>query len=195
VVRAHTREPDVVTPSATDAFRSALEANSVTVHGPLDAEAAARVVVMCAVDTSGDAPVALSPGDLLVAELGLVDRLTAAGVEVLLPDDPDWRERLPTAGVGVTGARLAVAETGSLALFAGPGSPRGVSLLVPVHVCLVSTADIVATFADAITRVAAEPLPSALTWVGGPSRTGDLEMITTLGVHGPRAVEVILVEP
>ncbi len=50
-----------------------------------------------------------------------------------------------------------------------------------------------ATFADAIARVAAGPLPSALTWIGGPSRTGDLEMIQTLGVHGPAAVEVVLV--
>jgi len=40
--------------------------------------------------------------------------------------------------------------------------------------------------------IAAGALPSALTWIGGPSRTGDLEMITTLGVHGPRAVEVVL---
>jgi L-lactate dehydrogenase complex protein LldG len=36
-------------------------------------------------------------------------------------------------------------------------------------------------------------MPSALTWIGGPSRTGDLEMITTLGVHGPRAVEIVLI--
>ena len=48
--------------------------------------------------------------------------------------------------------------------------------------------------ADAVTRVASGPLPSALTWVGGPSRTGDLEMIQTLGVHGPAAVEVVLLE-
>ena len=41
--------------------------------------------------------------------------------------------------------------------------------------------------------IAAGELPSALSWIGGPSRTADLEMITTLGVHGPRAVEVVLV--
>jgi L-lactate dehydrogenase complex protein LldG len=113
---------------------------------------------------------------------------------VLIPEADGWRDRLPGARLGVTGSLLAVAETGSLALAAGSGAPRAVSLLPAVHLCLVSTADIVATFADAIARVGGGPLPSALTWIGGPSRTGDLEMIQTLGVHGPAAVEVVLVD-
>jgi len=65
-------------------------------------------------------------------------------------------------------------------------------------VCLVATGTIVATMADAITRLAttgAAGLPSAITWVGGPSRTSDLEMRPTFGIHGPRTVEIVLVEP
>ncbi|HWS46659.1 MAG TPA: LUD domain-containing protein, partial [Acidimicrobiia bacterium] len=69
-------------------------------------------------------------------------------------------------------------------------------LVPPAHVCVVRTADVVDTLADALARLAAtaSDLPSALTFVGGPSRTGDLEMILTLGVHGPRTVDVVLVD-
>jgi L-lactate utilization protein LutC len=176
-----------------DGLRASLTANHVTVHGPVPRSDAAEHVVGRALVHSTAGSVAVSPADRLVAALGIVDQLRAAGIDVLLPDDADWRERLALAGLGVTGCSFAVAETGSLALVAGVGSPRGVSLLPPVHLCLVAVDDIVATFADAIARVASAAMPSALTWIGGPSRTGDLEMIQTLGVHGPSAVEVVLV--
>jgi L-lactate dehydrogenase complex protein LldG len=102
------------------------------------------------------------------------------------------------AAVGVTGAALAVAETGSLVVTPGPGAPRAASLVPPVHVCLVATPTIVGTIEEAILRLASlgpDALPSAITWVGGPSRTSDLEMRPTFGIHGPRTVEVVLVEP
>jgi L-lactate utilization protein LutC len=184
----------VVTGTLTDGLRAALTANRVEVHGPLPPADATRLVVDRARLHASGAPVAVSPGDRLVAALDLVDALRAAAVDVLLPDDAGWRDRLPDARLGITGSRLAVAETGSLALAAGPGSPRGVSLLPPVHLCLVAVADIVATFAEAVNGIGAGPFPSALTWIGGPSRTGDLEMIQTLGVHGPGAVEVVLLD-
>ncbi len=181
------------TAAAADGLRAALTANHVSVHGPVTPTSAAEHVVGRAFVHATGAAVAVSPADRLVAELDIVDQLRAAGAIVLLPDDPDWRDRVADAGLGITGATLAVAETGSLVLAAGAGSPRAVSLLPPVHLCLVAVADIVATFSDGIERVAQTPLPSALTWVGGPSRTGDMEMITTFGVHGPSAVEVVLV--
>ncbi len=177
----------------TDSLRAALSANRVVVHGPVTPADAAQHVVGRALLHSPGGDVAVSPADRLVAELGIVDHLKAAGTNVLLPGDVGWRDRLSAAGLGVTGCWLAVAETGSLALAARVGSPRAVSLLPPVHLCLVAVDDIVATFSGAIARAAGAPLPSALTWVGGPSRTGDLEMIQTFGVHGPSTVEVVLV--
>lgn len=183
-----------MTGTLVDGLRTALTANRVEVCGPLGvAEASEHVVGRALVHASG-APVAVSPADELVVALGIVDGLRSAGVDVVIPADDGWRDRLPDARLGITGSVLAVAETGSLVLAAGSGSPRAVSLLPPVHVCLVSVADVVATFADAVAWVAGGPLPSALTWIGGPSRTGDLEMIQTLGVHGPAAVEVVLVD-
>jgi L-lactate dehydrogenase complex protein LldG len=65
-------------------------------------------------------------------------------------------------------------------------------------VCLVATGTVVATIADAIARLGSlgpDGLPSAITWIGGPSRTSDLEMRPTFGIHGPKTVEVVLVEP
>jgi L-lactate dehydrogenase complex protein LldG len=124
---------------------------------------------------------------------GLADALAARGIEILDPRDPEWSVRLADADAGITGALLAVVTPAAIALAAAPGSPRGTSLVPPEHVCVVRVADLVPTLADAMQTIAAGDLPSALTWIGGPSRTGDLEMITTLGVHGPRAVEVVFV--
>ena len=182
------------------AYTAASTANSCRVHGPLVASDAATLVV--ALTTGhGAAPGAARAAvadDELTSALGIGRALADAGVDVLRPDDPEWRGRLMHAAVGVTGAALAVAETGSLVLTAAPGAPRATSLVPPVHVCIVATGTIVATMVDAITRLAttgAAGLPSAITWVGGPSRTSDLEMRPTFGIHGPRTVEIVLVEP
>jgi L-lactate dehydrogenase complex protein LldG len=96
--------------------------------------------------------------------------------------------------VGVTGAALAIETPAALGLAARAGVPRATSLVPPVHVCVVQATDIHPTFAEAVTALATTELPSALTWIGGPSRTSDLEMVQTLGIHGPRAVDVIVVE-
>jgi len=169
-----------------DTFVAGLEANTCTVIGPLAADAAADAIaarVHGLVACNDDVPVP-----------GLVAHLRAAGVDVLTPDNPMWSERLASVAVGVTGAWCAVAEPATIGVFAAPGSPRATSLVPPAHVCVVRVADVVATLDGALARLASEALPSALTWIGGPSRTGDLEMIITLGVHGPRTVDVVLVD-
>jgi L-lactate dehydrogenase complex protein LldG len=178
-----------------DAFAAASRANACTVHGPLTASAdeVAAFVVEVALRHCNGAPVAAATRDAALRALPLGDALARAAADVVEPGSPDWTTRLVGAGAGITGARLAVAEQGVFALACSPEAPRATSLLPPVHVCVVFTDTIVETFAEAITRVSAQPLPSALTWVGGPSRTGDLEMVQTLGVHGPRAVDVVLV--
>ncbi|MGH8978041.1 MAG: LutC/YkgG family protein [Acidimicrobiia bacterium] len=136
--------------------------------------------------------VAVAPADSVVADLDLVARLRDRGLELLTPDMQHWHDALPGAAVGVTGATLAVTEPAALAVVAQPSVPRAISLLPPVHVCVLRAGDVVDTLAEALARFSGA-LPSALTWIGGPSRTGDLEMVQTLGVHGPIVVEVVIV--
>ena len=172
-----------------DTLIAGLRANSCTVSGPMRVDEARATIVARA--SAAIPRVVACNADVGIA--GLVDALTANGVEVLATTDPAWNERLPDVALGITGARAAVAEPATIALAAAPGSPRGTSLVPPEHLCVVRVDDVIATLADAMAVIAAGELPSALTWIGGPSRTGDLEMITTLGVHGPRAVEVVFV--
>jgi L-lactate dehydrogenase complex protein LldG len=102
------------------------------------------------------------------------------------------RTELAAAEVGVTGCHGAIAETGSLALLSRPGCSRAVSLLPPLHVALVQPAALVfgmgEFFAVHADRIAAA---SNLTFVTGPSRTADIELSLTIGVHGPARVAVI----
>jgi L-lactate dehydrogenase complex protein LldG len=171
-----------------EVLTAGLRANSCIVTGP------------CSVDDARAAIVGQMQHGALVAcneDVPIPDLETALhdlGVEILAPGDPSWRARLPEAAVGVTGSRLAVAEPAAIALAAAPGSPRGTSLLPPAHICVVRIADVVPTLEEAMAHIAGQELPSALTWIGGPSRTGDLEMVTTLGVHGPRVVDVVLLD-
>ena len=186
-----------MTPGSTTtvaALVDALAANRCGVHGPMPREDAAPRVVELALERAGGAPIALPLRDPAVVWLELESRLGAADAHLLHPDDPGWRHGLPSAGVGVTGCAVAVAATGNFAVAAGPGCPRATSLVPPAHVCVIRTTDVVGTFPEAIARVASAPLPSALAWIGGPSRTSDLEMRTTFGVHGPKTVDTVLVE-
>jgi L-lactate dehydrogenase complex protein LldG len=97
------------------------------------------------------------------------------------------------ADIGVTGCHGAVAETGSLALLSAAGASRTVSLLPPIHVALVQPSDVVLTmgefFAANSVRMAGA---SSCTFVTGPSRTADIELSLTTGVHGPGRVIVIV---
>jgi L-lactate dehydrogenase complex protein LldG len=184
----------VSTPDVVEAYAAAARANTCAVHGPVPRDEAPRAVAGIVRDDATTGAIAVAAGDPALRGLPLTDALAGLGRELCSPDDDGWDECLRAASIGLTGARLAVAEQGMLALACGLHAPRATSLLPPTHVCVVFTDTILPTFAEAIERVAAAELPSALTWVGGPSRTGDLEMVTTLGVHGPKAVEVVLVD-
>ena len=106
------------------------------------------------------------------------------------PLRPRHRCRLPTSGL--TGAVAGIAATGSLVLDASVAGSRAAGLLPPVHVCVLREDQLVATPADVLHPLRAGA-PSSLVLVGGPSRTGDVEQILTLGVHGPRHVHIVLV--
>lgn len=99
------------------------------------------------------------------------------------------------AGLGITGAVAAIAATGSVVLDSRAAGGRSVSLLPAVHLCVVSVNNLCATPADVLRRLgsATDVLPPSLVLVTGPSRTGDIEQLLTLGAHGPTALHVVLV--
>ncbi|MEU4211696.1 LUD domain-containing protein [Streptomyces sp. NPDC026206] len=93
----------------------------------------------------------------------------------------------------VTGCALAIAETGTLVLDAGPGQGRRrITLMPDHHVCVVRIADqVVDSVPQALERlVSSRPL----TWISGPSATSDIELERVEGVHGPRALDVVLLD-
>ncbi len=96
--------------------------------------------------------------------------------------------------VGVSEADSAIAETGTLVLRSGADHPVTLNFLPEHHVVLLEVARLVPTPEAAWERMlAAGPLPRAVNWITGPSRTADVEQTLQLGAHGPRAVHVLLI--
>lgn len=98
-----------------------------------------------------------------------------------------------TEGV-LTGCTVAIAVTGSIVLQNAPAQgPRILSLVPDYHLCVVSTDQIVATVPEAFEKLqATSTLPT--TFISGPSATADIEMTRIKGVHGPRFLDVLIVE-
>jgi L-lactate dehydrogenase complex protein LldG len=131
----------------------------------------------------------------LAAPTGAPRRLR--GLELVIDEPPMSARALDQVDGVLTGCALAIAETGTLVLDGGELSGRRALTLVPdFHVCLVQAADIHAAVPDAIAALApaaAEGRP--ITFVSGPSATSDIELERVEGVHGPRDLVILVVEP
>jgi L-lactate dehydrogenase complex protein LldF len=117
---------------------------------------------------------------------GLLDALVKAGIQVNhFPD--------PTARAGLTGALAAVADTGTLVLPSGSGRLATASLLPAIHIAILNSRDIYANLPQVLNlREVKEASSVAL--VSGPSRTADIEMSLTIGMHGPAEVHVFCLD-
>jgi L-lactate dehydrogenase complex protein LldG len=164
-------------------------------HTHLVADAAAAVEqVLALVRDRGPRRVLLGRGAFLDS-LGLAERLRALGVEVLSPDS--GRDAFFAADLGIGGVVYLVAETGSVVVLARPDEPRSLSLLPPVHIAVAHRSQVLPDLFDlfeAPTWPAGRPMPSCLTLITGPSKTGDIELRLVTGVHGPGEVHVVLAE-
>ena len=97
--------------------------------------------------------------------------------------------------IGITTAQAAIAETGTLVLESDREKHRLTSLLPPVHIAVVDSQTICATLGDGIRRLRRNSEASrAITFITGPSRTADIELTLTIGVHGPKELYVIVNE-
>lgn len=123
---------------------------------------------------------------------GLPRHWLPARTEFLHADSLGHRELDRCDGV-LTGATVAIAETGTLVLQTVAGQGRRAATLVPdYHLCVVRVADVVQTVPEAFRRLEkTNTLPT--TFISGPSATADIEMTRIKGVHGPRFLDVLLV--
>jgi L-lactate dehydrogenase complex protein LldG len=129
----------------------------------------------------------------LVVPAGIPDDWLATSGVTRLDDDPPLSHRDLDAADGViTGCAVAIAETGTIVLDAGPGQGRrALSLLPDRHLCIVEADRIVGDVPEALARLEAR---RPLTWISGPSATSDIELERVEGVHGPRVLDVVIVE-
>jgi L-lactate utilization protein LutC len=95
--------------------------------------------------------------------------------------------------VGVTKAICGLADTGSILIADGEGNPLQASLLPVIHLAVLCISNILPSLADALALPIVRESSSAVV-ITGPSRTGDIEMSLTIGVHGPSEVHVFLVD-
>ena len=105
------------------------------------------------------------------------------------------RELALQADIGISSATCAIAETGSLAVASEPGRERWVTLLPPLHIAVIERAQIVPDLFDFFDALGDDgAMPSNLTFITGPSKTGDIELRLVTGVHGPGHLHVVIID-
>jgi L-lactate dehydrogenase complex protein LldG len=130
-------------------------------------------------------------GRRVITPAGLPDEWTT-GIDALTDDPPLTHNALDQADAVLTTCALAIAQTGTIILDAGPGmGRRALTLLPDYHLCVVQQDQLVGSVPEAIRALQSEP-KRPLTFISGPSATVDIEMTRVRGVHGPRRLEVIV---
>lgn len=138
---------------------------------------------------------------LLVAEgtphgTAALDELPRLGVECPTYDLPieAWKtEMFRDTPAGLTAARAAIAETGTLILWPDTKEPRLMSLVPPVHIVLLDSTRIYNTFYEATQAEGwKDNLPTNALLISGPSKTADIQITLAYGAHGPKELIVLL---
>jgi iron-sulfur cluster protein len=111
------------------------------------------------------------------------------------------REKFIEATVGISGANMAIAETGTIVLVTNEGNADLTTTLPPVHIALFGIDKLVATLDDAVAMLRMLPrsgtgqlMSSYVNWITGPSRSADIEQSLTIGVHGPREMHCVILD-
>jgi len=110
------------------------------------------------------------------------------------------REKFFKADIGISGANVVAAETGSLFLIENEGNIRLATGAPPVHIALVGMEKLVPNLgqawkvAEVTWRYANYTVPPYISVISGPSCTGDIEKVITYGAHGPKEFHVIFLD-
>ena len=110
------------------------------------------------------------------------------------------RDKYFRADIGMSGANVVAADTGTLFIIENEGNIRLATGAPPVHIALVGMEKLVPTLNDAYKvaevtwRYANYTIPQYISLVSGPSKTGDIERTIIYGVHGPREFHVIFMD-
>jgi L-lactate dehydrogenase complex protein LldF len=98
----------------------------------------------------------------------------------------------PPLLAGLTGADAAIAESGTLLVTGAPDRPLTASLVPGIHIAVLYASRVFASLPEVLNRVELHNSKAAVL-ITGPSRTADIEMTLTVGMHGPREVHVFCV--
>lgn len=103
------------------------------------------------------------------------------------------RDEMSKADIGITEVNFAIAETGTIVLITNEMQPRSVSLIPPIHIAILKSDIIVQNLDELFYLVKnSSGTTSCMTFITGPSRTADIELNLTLGVHGPKELFVLI---
>jgi L-lactate dehydrogenase complex protein LldG len=121
--------------------------------------------------------------------------LPLIGLPTLFTDDRPTTEAIERADIGLTLCDALIAQTGSILLTTRSAGGRALSVLPPHHVVIAREnqllPDLPAAF-ELLEKKYNDHYPSLVTFITGPSRTGDIERILVLGAHGPRFLTIFL---
>jgi L-lactate dehydrogenase complex protein LldG len=160
------------------------------------ADEAAAIEQICEIVRSHGYRSALFDARLSLDSMILRKRLETLGCGVTQIGEPEaYRSKCFEADIGVTGVNWLIAETGTLVLQTSNRSPRAISLLPAMHIAIGHISQIVPDLFDVFEgqkNLAIGNLPSCVTLITGPSKTGDIELRLVTGVHGPGNVQLIM---
>jgi L-lactate dehydrogenase complex protein LldG len=124
---------------------------------------------------------------------GVTEALRSRGIEIYT-EPAEIAEHAPTADIGISGVEFGVAETGSVFQEGYAIATRLVTILPPLHVVFLPSANIVPGITEAFDIIANNFTRGYVGFITGPSRTADIERVLTIGVHGPGRFAVIAVD-
>ncbi|CAA9414674.1 MAG: Predicted L-lactate dehydrogenase, hypothetical protein subunit YkgG [uncultured Rubrobacteraceae bacterium] len=187
VERGYRTKDDAPRDEIVDRFAENVAEYEATVHRVAEADLPGRI---------GEILEKRGLGTLVVPPL-LPGAWVPEGIEVLRDASPRLtNEELDGADGVLTGCALGISQTGTIVLDAGPAQGRRALTLLPdYHLCVVREDQIVGLVPEAFARLeeTVRDEGRAVTFISGPSATSDIELNRVEGVHGPRALEVLIV--